>query len=103
VFYKKILLLSIFNNFLAKENAKFQSQSGAQEDNFKIVTYKSTSMHLTSIGDTIAQVHVTFYNKIIFEDDAKNMTITTQVGFVMSSSQVNKQLPSLKKELCKVI
>jgi len=102
IFYKKILLLSVFNNLLSKENAKFQSQAGANEDNFKVVVYKSSSMHLMNIDNSVAQVQVTFYNKITFDDAAKNMTITTQVGFV-STSPHSKQMPLLKKELSNLL
>jgi len=98
VFYKKILLLSTFSNILSKENAKLHSHHGAKEDNFKIVIYKSNSKHNMNIDNKLTEVMVDFTNKIVFDDEAKNLTITTQFSINIINNP-NRQWPSLKKEL----
>mgnify|MGYP003577408297 FL=1 len=98
MFYKKILLLNTFSNILSKENAKLHSHTGAKEDNFKIVIYKSNSKHNMNIDNKLTEVMVDFTNKIVFDDEAKNLTITTQFSINIINNP-NRQWPSLKKEL----
>ena len=98
MFYKKILLLNTFSNILSKENAKLHSHTGAKEDNFKIVIYKSNSKHNMDIDNKLTEVMVDFTNKIVFDDEAKNLTITTQFSINIINNP-NRQWPSLKKEL----
>lgn len=54
-----------------------------------------------NIDNKPAEVMVDFTNKIVFDDEAKNLTITTQFSIHLINNPA-RQWPSLKKDLSKI-
>ena len=80
--FKKLLLISAFNQFLLPNGAKFYPERENQiKDNFNSITYVSHGVHSVGLDMLNDIIKIVFSHKLEFDELLENLSITTNIQF----------------------
>ena len=80
--FKKLLLLSAFNQFLLPNSAKFYPEREPLiKDNFNSITYISHGVHFVTADSTNDIIKIIFTHKLELDEPLENLSINTNIQF----------------------